>query len=166
MITKYDDLIKKTVEKFLPSMDWRYLKAQLQVESALNTEATSAVGAMGIAQFMPDTWGQMKKELNLPDNASAYNEYFAIPAAAYYMQKLIAGWSAPRPDADRYCLALASYNAGFGSLLKAQKHAGGSNSYHKIIKHLHQTTGTHSKETIDYVDRIFKTFSEYLLKGR
>jgi len=166
MIKKYDDLIKKSAKKFLPGVDWRLLKAQLQAESALNPEATSHVGAMGIAQFMPDTWDQMKDELKLSDNASAYNEFFAIPAAAYYMRKLMQSWSAPRPEADRYCLALASYNAGFGNLLKAQKYASNANDYHKIIKHLHQATGKHSKETITYVDRIFKTFSEYLLKGR
>lgn len=165
MTTIYDSQIKAAAEEYLPGTDWRLLKAQLRAESALNPNAKSHVGAQGIAQFMPDTWEQIRQEMHMPEQASAYDPDYAIPAAAYYMAKLNKKWSAPRPDADRYCLALASYNAGFGNLIKAQKHAGNPNEYHAIITALPHITGEHARETTTYVQRIFRYFCEYLIDG-
>jgi hypothetical protein len=76
------------------------------------------------------------------------------------MAKLLNSWSAPRPDIDRYCLALASYNAGFGNLLKAQKAAGGANDYASIIRSLPHVTGHHAAETTAYVKRILNYFNQ------
>ncbi len=166
MIDQYDDLIKSAAAQYMPDSDWRLLKAQLQAESALNPMATSEAGAMGIAQFMPKTWGEMKKDMDMPEDASPYNYGYAIPASAYYMSKLNSQWTAPRPDADRYCLALASYNAGFGNLLKAQRNADGVTDYKSIIDKLPTVTGRHAKETTDYVKRIFRTWGEYIYGGR
>lgn len=162
MITLYDNLIKQKTQQYLPGTDWRLIKAQLQAESALNPQATSTAGAMGIAQFMPDTWEEMKQQLNLPNNATPYDYHPAITACCHYMQQLNTKWTAPRPEADRYCLALASYNAGMGNILKAQKAAGNANDYATIIKHLHKITGHHAKETNDYTRRIFKIWGEYI----
>ncbi len=166
MIKKFDFQIQNAAELYLPGVDWRLLKAQLQAESALNPEAVSPAGAHGIAQFMPGTWKDMQKALNIPDHISPFDAETAIIAAAYYMQTLYDKWTAPRPDADRYCLALASYNAGFGHIIKAQRYADGVNDYHSIINELHEVTGRNSIETIQYVRRIFKTFGDYLLDGR
>ncbi|GGA80705.1 hypothetical protein GCM10011369_23320 [Neiella marina] len=67
------------------------------------------------------------------------------------MRQLNKGWSSPRPQGERYKLALASYNAGFGNLLKAQAKCNGAVLYAPIIHCLPDITGKHSKETIDYV---------------
>ena len=167
MIKKYDEKIKAAAGICLPGADWRLLKAQLSAESNLNPNAKSPVGAMGIAQFMPATWKQMQSELKLALEMSAYDANHAIPAAAYYMEKLCNKWSSEREEADRYCLALASYNAGFGNLLKAQKLAGGAVEYGPIIAKLHEVTGDkNSAETREYVKRIFRIFGEYLMEGR
>lgn len=154
----YDQQIQAAAELHLNKYDWRLYKAQLIAESNLNPTAVSPVGAKGIAQFMPPTWRQIRKEMQFPKVASATDPKYAIPAGAYYMAKLLRKWSAPRPDMDRYCLALASYNAGFGSLLNAQKKAHGANDYKTIAKHLHLVTGKHSTETINYIKRILGTF--------
>jgi len=166
MITKYDPLIKKAAAEHLPDVDWRLLKAQLCAESNLNPNATSLAGAMGIAQIMPKTWEQLKIELELPALANAYNPVHAIPACAYYMHKLCAKWSSKREQADRYALALASYNAGFGNLLKAQQQAKGAVEYYPIIQALPAITHQHAVETQNYAPRIFKIFNEYLMSGR
>ena len=158
MTTKFDDMIKAAVEKHLPGHDWRLYKCQLIAESALNPDAVSPVGAKGLAQFMPKTWVQIRKELGLPRSARASNPGHAIVAGAYYMRKLLDKWTSPRPDIDRYCLALASYNAGFGNLLEAQKCAGGANGYKEIIDDLYQVTDRNSHETTTYVKRILASY--------
>lgn len=167
MISTYDFQLKTAADLYLPGVDWRLLKAQLQAESALNPSVTSPAGAMGIAQFMPKTWRDMQIELDIPEHITAYDADHAITAAAYYMQKMYSVWTTPRPDADRYCLALASYNAGLGNVLRAQRKASMATDYYNIIRSLKYVTGaTNATETRNYVERIFKTFGEYLLRGR
>ncbi len=160
MITTYDHLIKNAATDHLPGIDWRLLKAQLHQESHLNPDAKSHAGAEGIAQFMPGTWKDVSKEMRLPHHATPYMPQFAIPAAAYYMRKLWDSWTAEREQADRYCLALASYNAGMGHIIKAQKKATRSmgwpaNEYAPIIARLHDITGKdNAHETRTYVQKI------------
>lgn len=160
MPTQYDELIRAAVAQHLPDHDWRLLKAQYLAESRLDPNAVSPVGAQGIAQFMPGTWADVAHELGYPADITPFDPEAAIPAGAYYMAKLLNSWSAPRPDIDRYCLALASYNAGFGNLLKAQKAAGGANDYASIIRALPQITGHHAAETTAYVKRILNYFNQ------
>lgn len=158
MTNAYDLLIKKSAAIYLPDMDWRLLKAQLIAESNLDPNAVSPVGATGIAQFIGATWSQISHELNYPLVATPLDPEYAIPAAAYYMSKLWNKWTSPRPDIDRYCLALASYNAGMRNILKAQRSAGGVNDYKTIIASLHKVTGRHSQETTNYVKRVLRLY--------
>ena len=153
-----NELINAACSLFLPNVDPRLFKAQLMAESNLDPLAVSPVGAVGVAQFMPDTWQDVIKELDFPSDSKATNPALAIPAAAYYMAKQLKGWTSPRPEIDRYCLALASYNAGFGNILDAQKFSNGALSYAAIIYHLKSVTGGHSLETTDYVKRIYSIY--------
>jgi membrane-bound lytic murein transglycosylase F len=156
MTNEFDGLIKSAADIWLEIRDWRLLKSQLLQESQLNPTAVSNRGAEGIAQFMPGTWADVKRMMHLPDNASPRDPNFAISAAAYYMNYLWGKWTSPRPPMDRYALALASYNAGLGNILKAQKEAGGALDYKSIIAALPKVTGrANAKETTDYVRRIF-----------
>lgn len=166
MVKTYDNLIKAATARHLPGTDWRLLKAQLCAESRLDPKSTSPAGAMGIAQFMPATWAQLAKERVIPPNASAYSPAPAIHACAFYMARLAKKWTAEREETDRYLLALASYNAGFGNILAAQKKAGGAADYYSIIMQLHHITGRHAQETLNYVPRIFRIWGEYAIEGR
>lgn len=161
---RYDDRIEAAAEQYLPGVDWRLLKAQYFQESRLDPEAVSPVGAAGVAQFMPGTWQQISRELGL-GQVSPHLAGPAIKAGAYYMGKLRKQWSAPRPQADRLSLAMASYNAGLGNLLKAQRVAGGANRYAPIIDALPKVTGHHAQETTTYVDRIWNYWTRMLLGG-
>ena len=136
----------------MPGVDWRILKAQCWQESRFKTEAVSPVGAMGLCQFMPGTWDQVSEQLRFPSGASAFAPKLSIEAAAFYMGRLRAQWSAPRPEQDRHSLALASYNGGLGNILVAQTLCGGANLYPRIITCLPDVTGRHSRETIGYVE--------------
>jgi CRISPR/Cas system CMR-associated protein Cmr5 small subunit len=51
-------------------------------------------------------------------------------------------------------LVLASYNAGAGNILKAQKLSGEKKHWLEIKNHLIKVTGKNSKETIKYVSVI------------
>lgn len=151
--TVYDASIRKYSTLYNPEIPWKWLKAQLIAESGLDANAVSPVGAKGLGQFMPATWEQMQRELGF--SASRSNPVLNIQASAYYMYKLRSQFRAPRPEVDKHSLAMASYNAGLGNVLKAQSLAGGSLLYCPMASKLHLVTGHHSKETITYVQRVW-----------
>lgn len=161
--SQYDSQIKAAAKRYLPGIPWQLYKAQLYAESALDTCAVSPVGAQGLAQFMPDTWAQISRELKLGE-ASPRMAAPAIDAGAYYMASLRLQWSAPRPEYDRHSLALASYNAGLGSLLKAQKRCNMASLYPDISACLPQVTGRHAQETLTYVPKIWDTYRRMALE--
>lgn len=146
---KYDYQIIKATKQYLPGVDWRLYKAQLVQESSLRTNAVSPAGAKGIAQFMPATWQEVSAQLSIA--GSPFDPHLAIPAGAYYMARLRRGWIWQRPEKDKHNLALASYNAGFDNILKAQRECGNPILYEDIINCLPVITKSRSKETIHYV---------------
>lgn len=149
----------------MPGVDWRLLKAQCYQESLLDPLAQSHVGAQGLCQFMPGTWRDVSKRLDFPDGTSAFAPELSIEAAAFYMSSLRVQWFAPRPDADRHSLALASYNAGLGHLVHAQRKCAGEPLYADIIECLPDVTGRHSDETIKYVKRIWGFWRDMVVGG-
>jgi soluble lytic murein transglycosylase-like protein len=145
------------VEKWWPDFPlWRLLKAQYWQESRLDPTARSRVGAEGIAQFMPGTWQDAIKALGWPRTLSRRDAAYAIEGGAWYMRKLRGGWK-NRSPADSHDLALASYNAGVGNILKAQKYCGGARLWPQIAPCLQQATGArNAHETTSYVARIHR----------
>ena len=160
-VVAYDTSIRKWASVYTPEYPWYWNKAQLIAESNLNTNARSPVGAMGMGQFMPDTWTQMKRELGFKSDSSAYTAPLNIQAHAYYMRQLRNQFKKPRPEYDKHSLALASYNAGLGNILKAQQEGGNSLLYKPMIEALPKITGRHSVETTNYVQRIWRIIKEY-----
>lgn len=148
----YDASIKKWSGVYTPEYPWYWNKAQLIAESNLNTNAISPVGAKGLGQFMPNTWKDMERQLGW--KGSEYNSSLNIQAQAYYMRNLRRQFKAPRPEKDKHSLALASYNAGLGNILKAQRYEN-SLLYAPMINNLHRVTGHHHRETKQYVIRIW-----------
>jgi soluble lytic murein transglycosylase-like protein len=165
MKTQYKNTIIGMTQKHLPQgYDPRLVAAQIQQESNFCCTARSPVGAQGLMQIMPATWAEETKALKL-SNANPDHAQHNIEVGCYYMAKRLKGWSAPRPSIDRLALALASYNAGFGHLLKAQKLADGANDYATIIAELPNITGKHATETRQYVERILTYYNEYVIFG-
>lgn len=160
-ITQYDQYFQSATKRYLQN-DWRYLKAQSCQESKIRPSARSPVGAYGFMQFMAGTWRDMQKQLKVPPllQASAKDQ---IEAGAFYMGQLTASWGAKRTAPDRIKLALASYNAGIGNLLKAQKKCGGCADYAGIIVRLPEVTGAkNAKETTGYSINIFGIYDIWL----
>ena len=126
--------------------------AQLYQESLCDPQATSYVGASGIAQFMPRTWREVAGELNLPPGTTP-NSDIAIWAGAYYQARMMNGWRSGSPPIEAHKLGQASYNAGFGNIRRSQGLCGGSD-WSTINICLPQVTGRHATETRGYVSRI------------
>lgn len=151
--TRYDREIRAAAERWMPGVPWLLWKSQLYQESRLDPNARSPAGAEGLAQFMPATWAEITKAMGL----GAVDRRMAEPsieAGAYYMRRLRLNWSSPRPERDRHDLAMASYNAGIGHILAAQRACGGALLYEPIMACLPQITGRHAQETLGYAPRI------------
>lgn len=151
-----DFTIKRYQKQYMPMIEPDWFKSQFYQESLLKHDAVSPVGAMGVAQVMPGTFEDIRRDLGWDKGASPFVPSFSIEAGIYYDRKMWNVWKSPRTFESRLKLMFASYNAGAGNLIKAQKLSGGMIEYDPIIAYLPDVTGKHSKETITYVDRIFR----------
>lgn len=151
---RYDGCIRSAVASWWAAgPDWLWWRAQLWQESRLDPTAESPVGARGLAQFMPGTWADVARAMRW-GAVSRDDACLSAEAGAYYMARLQSGWSSPRPQMERHRLAQASYNAGIGNIIGAQRACDGRRDWAEIAPCLPQVTGRHARETIDYVDRI------------
>lgn len=89
------------------------LAAQVEQESGWNQAARSAVGAQGLAQFMPATaswFGGLRPDLGA---AEPYNPAWALRAMAAYDAWLLDRTSAAT-TCEHWAMALSAYNGGLG----------------------------------------------------
>lgn len=156
---RYDGPIHAAAEQYLPTIDWTLYWGQLWAESGLNPDAVSPAGAKGLAQFMDQSWNDVIRQMGVP-GANPNDAKYAIQAGAFYMSRLMSDWSRPRPEVDRHKLSLASYNAGFGNILKAQAACGDPPEYDATMRCLPFITGASSKETLDYAPKIYRFGAE------
>lgn len=156
---KYDRQIQRSMHRWMPGTDWQLLWGLIRQESAFREQAVSPVGAAGLTQFMPATWKEVSTQLGLP-HASPHQAGPSIEAGAFYLGRLRSNWHSPRPERDRLMLALASYNAGLGNLLNAQRRCGMAVLYHEIIACLPEVTGHHSTETLHYVPAVWRYYTK------
>lgn len=161
---KYDDSFQRWSAYYLPDVPWYWLKAQCWQESRLNPNAVSPVGAKGVCQFMPPTWKDMQNKLGF--QGDPFIPDLNIQAAASYMSQLRDVWDRrSRNNVQVHSLALASYNAGTGNILKAQEKSSGKRLWCEIQPHLVEVTGRHSKETTHYVEVIWNYVKELIQFG-
>ncbi len=153
-ITKaYDRPIKQACEEFTPSLPPMLCKGQWYQESRLDPQACSHAGACGLPQLMPGTARDMARVLGY-GTLDRHSIEPALRAGSAYMKRMLAIWSSPRPWWDKVALALASYNAGPGNIISAQRLAGGAVLYAPIMAELHRVTGRHAAETRGYAPAI------------
>lgn len=158
----YDADIRRQAERYLPAWDWRWWKAQLYAESAMRPDAVSPAGAAGLAQLMPGTHREIAAALRSP-YASPHDVEYAIEAGAFYMRRMRSVWTAERPEEERRRLAQASYNAGAGNIINAQRACKATTgractSWAEVSAFLPRITGRHARETLGYVSRIDRLF--------
>jgi len=118
---------------------------------------------MGLMQIMPATGRDLARQTG--QDGPLTSPSLNIMYGAVYMGQMVRFWTTPRPKVQTLRLAQASYNAGAGNILKAQRKSGNALFWCEISPHLIEITGRHSKETIDYVFLINR-FYEQLINGR
>ena len=147
---RFDRHFRKYSKRYFgPGFNWHWFKAQAIAESTLNPSARSSTGARGLMQILPSTYEEIR----------ASNPYFArideprwnIAAGIYYDRMLYERWRVPPPQENRLSFTFASYNAGYGGILRAVKRAAkaglGGERWKEIAPHA-------PTETRRYVDRI------------
>lgn len=159
--TTYDGAIQTAAETWWPDLpQWRLLKAQYWQESRLDPKARSNVGASGVAQFMPRSWADVIHALKWPDDVSAEDADYAIEGGAWYDAKLRRSWKG-RAALDSHDLALASYNAGIGNVLKAQKLCDDARLWAEIAPCFGSVTGAeNARQTTEYVSKTHRWWRE------
>lgn len=108
-----------------------------EVESALNPEAESKKGALGLFQLMPETAQRFGLEIFPVDDRKAPQK--SAKAAACYLRYL-------RKEFGSWALALAAYNAGEGRVSRAMKW-NDARTFAEVAPHL-------PSETRKYVPRV------------
>ena len=149
---KYDRHFKKYSKRYFgPLFNWHWFKAQAIAESALNSDAKSHVGALGLMQIMPDTFKDINK-VN-PHFSKLESPKWNIAAGIYYNRSIYRKIK-NSPVQDKLYLTFASYNAGYGRILNASKRTGKKEkAWNEIKKYL-------PKETRGYVRRIRKLMGD------
>lgn len=151
---RYDIHFKKYSHRFFArAIDWQWFKCQAIAESGLNRRALSPVGARGLMQLMPATSSEMAKRLGIPNRP--WIPRYAIMMGIAYDRRMWEIWKAEK-GIERLRYMFASYNAGAGNIIKAQKTAPCPERWECITQVLPRITGHHARETIGYVARIEK----------
>ena len=116
---QYDRHFKKYSKRYFgPLFDWHWFKAQGIAESGLNSDSKSHVGASGIMQLMPRTFEEINEKN--PHFKAVDTPRLNIAAGIYYDRMLYRKFK-NIPEQEKLYLALASYNAGYGRILRASK---------------------------------------------
>jgi membrane-bound lytic murein transglycosylase F len=152
----YDHYFRKyTKHYFGPHIDWRWFKAQGIAESGLKPDAQSPMGAMGIMQILPTTYVEIREKN--PHFTQIEEPRWNIAAGIYYDRMLYRKWKRGLPTEERLAFAMASYNAGYGNVLRAfrraQKAQGEVKAWQQVAPHA-------PGETRHYVRRIQRLMTE------
>lgn len=112
-ISPYDSLFRNYADTI--GWDWKMLAAVAYVESKFDTAATSAVGAQGLMQMMPQT----ARAMGVPEGMERDPKESVRAAVDYfiYLNRLFRRV----PENERIHFILASYNAGFGHIQDAMR---------------------------------------------
>ncbi|GMT42474.1 MAG: hypothetical protein IEMM0002_0885 [bacterium] len=164
LTTKYDRYFRKYSKRYFgPGLDWRWFKAQAFAESQLDNDAKSWVNAKGIMQIMPRTFSEIKKKN--PSFSDIDEPRWNIAAGIYYDGRMFEKWKADRPFADKINFMLASYNAGFGTIVRAQKVTQKSglneNIWSNVAKTAPEVRRWRHGETLGYVTKINLLMDEW-----
>lgn len=112
-LSEFDPLFRKHARAL--GWDWRLLASQAYQESKFQPRAESWAGARGLLQLMPAT----AREVGV---TRIWDPEQNVAGGVRYLQKLEKAWAPEIPDEEeRLKFVLASYNAGRGHVLDAQR---------------------------------------------
>jgi soluble lytic murein transglycosylase-like protein len=150
---QYDLWFQRWGNYYFAGHDWHWWKAQGIAESALNPQARSYCGAIGLMQLMPATAGEL--------GVNPYDPEANIQGGVKYDRQLWDGWQAIESHDERRRFVFASYNAGPGNIRRARKLAGGTVSWSDVAARLSTITGKLAQQTVTYVQRIQQYYQAF-----
>lgn len=137
--------------------DWRLVWCQIKAESNFNPKAESPVGARGLMQIMPKTWGDN-------DLDEIWNPESNIKRGVDHLGFL---WNMFKEESglERWKFALGAFNCGQGWVIKAQavlKAKGRpTNQWKDIVEVLPGLIGpANAREVSGYVGKIIHDYQE------
>lgn len=143
----YTKMVLARKEKFFPLFEETLLKHEMPteieylaiVESGLDPQIKSRVGAMGLWQFMPATGKMYGMNVNTEVDDRMDPEMSTDAAAKYLksLYRMFGNWE----------VAMAAYNCGPGNVRKAIRRSGGKTNFWKIYNYL-------PRETRSYVPQV------------
>ena len=154
---RFDESFRKYAKRFFGvGYEWQVFKAQAMAESQLDPQAHNPTGARGLMQLMPSTFRQIQSQN--PDFVSINDPEWNIAAGIQYDRTLWTLWNDHESDADRRSFMLASYNAGRGTILRAQAVARRDSLDHlkwaSIVTVAPRVQRWRHQETLTYVRKI------------
>lgn len=111
-ISPYDAILKAEGSKY--NIDWRLVAALIFHESKFNPNARAFGGAYGLMQFMPGTGPKFGVYPTSPPEIQIRGGY-------KYLNRISKLWAGIKNEDERNKFILASYNAGAGHILDAQR---------------------------------------------
>lgn len=154
---RYDDTFRRYSKRYFGAgFDWRWFKAQGMAESNLDSAATSPVGARGVMQLMPSTFGIIQSRR--PEFASIDDPEWNIAAGIMHDRHLWKLWGPRVPAEDRLRFTFGSYNAGEGTIGRAADSAsvvaGGQPAWLHVESVAPRVPRWRYRETLGYVRKI------------
>ena len=125
----YTPIFEEALEAYGLPLELKYLPV---IESALNPQATSRVGAAGLWQFMVATGKQYGLEVNslVDERRDPVKSSYAAAQYLRDLYKIFGDWS----------LVIAAYNCGPGNVNKAIRRSGGKRDFWAIYRYLPRET--------------------------
>jgi soluble lytic murein transglycosylase-like protein len=118
-IDRYDNIFRKYSKRYFGvGYDWRIFKAQAMAESEMNPNARSWVGARGLMQLMPSTYASIQSRAGF---GAIDDPEWNIAAGILHNRGLWRRWERDSIHTDRREFMFASYNAGEGTIMNAQR---------------------------------------------
>lgn len=154
---RFDPIFKKYSKRYFGvGSDWHWFKAQGMAESDLTPGARSRVGARGIMQLMPSTYGQIRSAI--PAFGNIDNPEWNIAAGILHDRDLWTLYASDVDELERWHFVFAGYNAGEGTINRARKAALAAKLDNRTWPSIERVAPKVERwryaETLDYVKRI------------
>jgi len=172
---RYDAIVKYYVDEIWPDLDWRVIKAVIATESAFDASALSCAGCMGLMQISRPLAAE-----RLQHPQMVWCAEVNIELGVRYLKEQADHFPEIPAGGERVNFALASYNCGRGYVNAAIRLARGACDMRHPELPLWQSWGytgqflaqarhrgktADAKQTLAYVDKVIRRWSEYLLAG-